>query len=474
MKKIRQSFETVQKIKRFIESEGLIDAGSHILVGLSGGADSVCLLVILHSLREELGFTMSAVHIHHGIREITADNDAKFVKNLCEELDIPIKIVRRNIPQEARETGESIEECARKIRYEEFAKEALQYEKSLIAVAHHKDDQAETVLFRIMRGTGIKGLKAMRPKNDNIIRPLLCVNRREIIDFLDREKYSYCTDETNEDVEYSRNRIRHLILPEAEKICSEAADHIAEIANEAARTDAFLEKMAHELYEKALVSDEPQQKAMDAFVLSAEDEILSQRAVKEMIGNMIHSLKDITREHVSSILNLLPQEKSASVNLPKNLLVRKEGGKLIFTIEDSEKKKNLNKEVCIKVPVPGKLLLPDGRMMENTLIEGISSSDISRNVYTKCLDYDKINPDLCIRTRQEGDFLITDSKGSHKSISRYMIDEKIPKSQRDEVYLLASGSEIYWVIGYRISESVKITETTNTILRIQVKETDNE
>lgn len=471
MKQSRKVFEIKKRIFGYIKENQLISKGDHVIVGLSGGADSVCLLVLLHDLKDELGFTMSAIHLHHGIRGESADRDADFARKMCENLDIPIDIEYRNIPGEAEKTGESIEECARRIRYEIFAEKCTQYVNGVIAVAHHLDDQAETILFRMIRGTGIKGLKAMRPKNGNIIRPLLCMGRDEIITFLNEEKISYCFDESNDDTAYSRNRIRHLMMPEAKKMCPEASLHFAEIADEAAKIDEYLDKKAHELYIDALITDEAALKIMNIDKLIMAEDIIRQRAIKEMIGSMIHSLKDITREHVESIERLLSQDKSSSVNLPKNLRVIKERNTLTFTIE---KEKECTSNICIKVDAPGKYMLPDKReVIVSSVIEEMKG-DIPRNLYTKWFDYDKIIPGLCIRTRREGDYLVTDAHGSHKSISRYMIDEKIPKSQRDKIYLLAAGSEVYWVIGYRISESIKITDKTKRIIKIEIKGEDNE
>jgi len=472
VKKDRRSYEILQKVLKVIKENSLITEGSHVIVGLSGGTDSVCLFRLLLELRDEIAFTMSAIHIHHGIREITADRDAQFVKDICEQESIPVTVIYEDIPGIVEKSGESIEECARRVRYEYFAKELLNYENGVIAVAHHIDDQAETVLFRMIRGTGVKGLKAMRVRNGSIIRPLLGLTREEITEYLSINEYKYCVDETNEDTLYSRNGIRHLVMPELNKICSQASSHIAELADEAAKIDEYLDSKAHELYEKSILEDDGKVKTFSVSVLSEDAEVIKSRAIRIIIENIIHSLKDVTRDHVDAVLSLLNKEKSSSLDLPKGISVLKEGDLLIFTVGDKDK--NENNKLYIEINGPGRYIIDENRVLDmeiESVSEGFSPP---RNLYTKWIDCDKINPDLCIRTRQEGDYLVADLKGSRKSISRYMIDEKIPKSKRDDILLLASGSEVYWVIGYRISESVKITDETVKVVKITIKEIEEQ
>lgn len=468
MREDRKSYEITQRVLAYINKNDLIFRGSHVIVGLSGGTDSVCLFRMLIELREELGISVSAIHIHHGIREVTADRDAEFVRELCEKESVPLTLIHEDIPAKVLQTGESIEECARRVRYEHFDREVKKYENSVVAVAHHIDDQAETVLFRMIRGTGIKGLKAMRGRNGYIIRPLLCLTREEILDYINYNGIDYCIDETNEDTEYSRNGIRHLVMPELDRICHQASRHISEIADEAAKIDGYLDKKASELYKEAIIEDAGKKRMLSVRILTDNDEVIITRTIRMMIGNMTQSLKDVTREHVDSVMSLLYKEKSSMVYLPKELTVLKEGDSLIFTVGNNEKK--CAKDICIGINIPGVTKIDEEKSIECEIQDNEPGIMPPRNLYTKWIDCDKIKPDLCIRTRREGDYLVADAKGSHKSISRYMIDEKIPRSLRDNVLLLASGSEVYWVIGYRISESVKITDETTKVAKITIRE----
>ena len=463
------SYACKKQVLKYIEKNQLIKGGETVIVGLSGGADSVCLLSVLKEISEELDFSLYAIHVHHGIRRETADRDEAFSRKLCGDMKIPYKAEYIDVPKEAAGSGESYEECARRLRYGIFSKEAKGFEKPLIAVAHHKDDQAETVLFRMIRGTGIKGLAAMLPKNGNIIRPLLCLSKSDILSFLLDNQMSYVSDETNEDPSYSRNRIRLNILPEAEKICDGATEHIADICEDAKRASDFIEKCAGELVARAELKGKNENiRLFKVDMLRESEEILINTALRQVIEGMIHSLKDVTREHIESIKGLLNGYEARSIDLPKGLKVRREGNELEFTVGDVLKTEE-KKPFFVEINSDGSVILPKGQELTISFDDAVKIGDIPQNLYTKWLDYDKISPGLCLRQRQEGDYLIIDGKGSKKSLKKYMVDEKIPKSRRDTIPVLARGHEIFWVLGYRISESCKVDEKTEHIIRFEIK-----
>ena len=442
----------------------------------------MCLLHILKLYASKCAdVTIEAIHVHHGIRQGSADADAEFAASYCAAIGVPIEIMYRDIPGEAAVSKETCEECARRVRYEIFNNKA-DGSHNLIAVAHHVDDQAETVLFRMVRGTGIKGLRAMMPMNGKIIRPLLCLTREEILEYLRENELSYCVDESNEDINYSRNRIRHNVMPELQKLCPDAASHIALLSQDAREADDYLSECADKLYRESLIEESEGRTVLSAAALNASRPIIIRMALRQVIDSMTHSLKDVTREHVESIAGLLNKNEASSVNLPKKMLAVKEGDRLVISIDEnaqsvvtdaddcSQNIVSVDIEYCHELDIPGEFDLPDGRRLYAEHVETPNVSDIPQNLYTKWFDYDKINPGFCVRNRREGDYIITDKAGSCKSISRYMIDAKIPKSMRDDVLLLASGSEVYWIIGYRISESAKVSESTKSTIKIEIKE----
>ena len=235
------------EIKRYIEANQLIRPGDGVLVGLSGGPDSVFLLYALHTLQARMGFTLRAVHVHHGIRGAEADRDEAFSEKLCAKLDIPFQAVHVAAPAYAAQHGLSLEEAARILRYEalEAVRQQLtQATAAWIAVAHHLDDQAETVLHNLVRGAGLRGLAGMENRRNHVIRPLLSIKREDILKWLKQYDIPYVTDSTNADPHYTRNRIRSTVLPELREINPEASAHIAHSAALLREADAFFHALA--------------------------------------------------------------------------------------------------------------------------------------------------------------------------------------------------------------------------------------
>lgn len=235
------------EIKRYIEKNQLIRPGDGVVVGLSGGPDSVFLLYALHTLQPRMDFTLRAVHVHHGIRGAEADRDEAFSEKLCAKLDIPFQAVHVAAPAYAAQHGLSLEEAARILRYEalEAARQQLtQAPAAWIAVAHHLDDQAETVLHNLVRGAGLRGLAGMENRRNHVIRPLLSIKREDILKWLKQYDIPYVTDSTNADPHYTRNRIRSTVLPELREINPEASAHIAHSAALLREADAYFHALA--------------------------------------------------------------------------------------------------------------------------------------------------------------------------------------------------------------------------------------
>ena len=195
-----------QKVLSFMKKNHMTDRGDSVLAAVSGGADSVCLLLLLHEMAAELGIKVFAFHMNHGIRGAEADRDERFVMELCERLNIPLTVAHEKVEEYAAERGLSGEEAGRILRYHHLGETAEKYQCAKIAVAHHEDDDAETVLLNLFRGSGLAGLSGIRPVRENIIRPLLCVSRKEIEGYLNEQELSWCEDSTNRENDYTRKR----------------------------------------------------------------------------------------------------------------------------------------------------------------------------------------------------------------------------------------------------------------------------
>ena len=453
----------------------MISAGDTVAAGVSGGADSVCLLYMLWELSKEMNFRLHAVHVHHGVRE-DADEDAAYVEKLCEELIIPFFLKKVDMYAYAKEKGLSPEEAGRQLRYKAF-EEVLETEIGFgkIAVAHNNNDRAETMLFHLFRGSGLKGLCGIPPVREQIIRPLLCLDRSEIEQYLAERNIAFCIDSTNDEDTYTRNKIRHHILPFAEdQICKNATAHMGETADILMETEAFLQKQTMLAYERCLMDDDL---TINLTAFREEDSFLQKRVLLLCLERVTSHRKDITKEHIEAILSLIDKDGSKELSLPYRLTVRKEYNKLIF-LQQNEKtiEKNNQIENSMEVPVcvPGEIEVPGLGIMEFQCLPEDTffckkGQIIPEKTYTKWFDYDKITKALIVRTRKTGDYLTIDKNLQKQSVKNYMMNEKIPKGERNQLFLLADGDHVLWIPGYRISQYYKVDENTKRILQVQIR-----
>lgn len=448
-----------KRILDYIRQNHLLVYGDRVVIALSGGADSVCLLVVLKELKEELGIELKSVHVHHGIRGAEADRDCAYARELSERLLVPFVCHYVDAPAYGREHNMSLEEAGRHLRYEIFEKERISFGGTKIAVAHHGDDQAETILYHLFRGSGLKGLGGIRPLRDTIVRPLLCVRRNEILAYLEEKGICYCEDSTNALTDYARNRLRLELLPAIEReINQRAIDNILHAGAMAAQADAYLESQAGSILKAHGMRQEDETGVITACgiksaVLMAEAEIVRSYIIRAMINAVSGSMKDMGCVHVESVAALLFGPSGRQVDLPYSLCAQR--GTEELWIKKKKKGRKVDNQEAFPLPELEFLVFPYKKGQE-----------IPKNGYTKWFDYDKIKCALSVRHRQTGDY-ITLSGGGRKSVKAYMIDEKIPREERGSIPLVADGSHILWIIGYRISEYYKITDDTHTVIQIQ-------
>lgn len=455
-----------QKTRLFIEKFHLLPIGSGVVIGLSGGADSVALLEVLCSLRQERDLRLAAVHVHHGIRQ-AAQEDADFCREICFEKRVAYFCEYVNVPEMAKMQGVSEEEAGRNARYHIFEEYRQKLQMDMIAVAHHQNDQAETMLFQLFRGSGLRGLSGMQPKRGNIIRPLLGVSRKEIEEYLCDKHVKYVTDETNACDQYSRNKIRHHVLPLAEEISFGAAEHMSQTAGQLREVLNYMEQQAGSFLNNYMVQTDTELKiSVDA--LAKEHMALQKMIVTEAIVRSFRSRKDITERHIDNILELLGKEGEKTIHLPNGGVVVKRYHQLIFKhiLENPECDSAVFSK--IKIEPDRTYILENGMILETRLIFDNNLENIPKNDCVKWFDYDKIIGTLFLRTREQGDFLTIRDDGARKSLQDYLVNEKVPKSERDRQLLLADGQHIVWVLGKRISAHYKVTAQTKKILEVYV------
>ncbi len=543
--------ETEKKVFAYIREQGMIAPGDRIVIGVSGGADSVCLLEMLLAYGKEAALELAVVHVNHGLRK-EAGEDAGYVEELCRRNNLPFFLTQADVRGVALEEKCSEEDAGRRIRYRAFRQAAGQLGGGKVAVAHNSNDNAETMLFHLFRGSGLKGLSGIAPvRRDQdglvILRPILCLERQEVEAYLHERGISWCTDSTNEGDGYCRNRIRHHILPYAEQeVSAGAVAHMLQTAMQLQvaesylkeQTEAALRRCAGDLdagAETAVAGPagaaEAGETAGPADAAGAGEmagpagkrksgaagcqvdveeflgfhEALRGRMLLKLITDLSPTGKDISALHVRDVLSLFEKEGNRSVSLPFGIRARRQYGQVVLERAEAggalkakrppEGKRPTESEslgpLPVEVPLTEALfwtpVLADlgdlGKMEFSAFFmheAGQEKSPLSarlkktgelpQNQYTKWFDYDKMEERAVIRFRARGDFLtIADRAGKavHKSVKDYMITEKIPRHFRDRIPLVAFGSHILWLVGFRISESFKVREDTERVLQVK-------
>ena len=458
----------LKKVRDYMREHEMTAPGDAVIVALSGGADSVCLLTVFKQLATP-EFLLRAVHVHHGIRGAEADRDEAFAQKLCESLSVPLCVAYCHVPAYAAEHGLSEEEAGRILRYQVLEKEAGKWEQELpagsrvkIALAHHRDDNAETILHHLLRGSGLTGLAGIRPVQGRRIRPLLCVGREEIRAYLEAGHISWCEDSTNQSPDYTRNRIRSQVLPLLKTAVNEQAEeHILQAGQIIGQADAYLRQQAEEIWQEAVCGREEDLAAIPLTAFARQPEILKTYLIRHMLDQLHPGWKDIGSRHFTAIAELAGKPVGSRLDLPGGLMART-GYETLEIVRKAEREVSVKTESGADGEIHGRQTVPELHM---TVFSRQKDQEIPKNQYTKWFDYDKIKGTLSVRTRRTGDYLILPSGGS-KTIARYMIDEKIPKEKREQILLLAEGSHVLWVVGFRISEYYKIEEHTENILQV--------
>lgn len=456
----------VNKVINTINKYNMIQYGDNVIVGLSGGADSVCLLWILNFLKKDLGIKLTAIHVHHGIRGQAADEDVLFAESFCQELNIPLEVVYRDIKEEAKRLRISEEEAGRKARYEIFGKRSIELGEAKIALGHHQNDQAETILFNVIRGSGLKGLGGIRPSRDLIIRPLIKCTRSEIESYCNENNLTYQEDETNQLLVYTRNKIRQELIPYIEKnLNPNFVNQMSNMSELLQEEEAYLEQQALAFYKRHSNKNNKADVCFDVNQLLNTHCVIRKRVYRKAIMDMGIALKDFEYKHINIIEDLLNKKTGKRVDLPYGVFVEKVYNELCFKIKKEYKKPWLH----TIDKGNGTFYINEAKgTFELRVLQNENISEIPRNNYTKWFDYDKIKSNyLTVRNRQDGDYIYLKGLNGKKKLKDFFIDLKVPRDERNHIPLLVDHDELIWVIGYRISEMYKVTDETTRILEVK-------
>ena len=452
-----------KKLRMFIEKHQMIRENDRVIAGVSGGADSMCLFWNLLELKRELSFEFAVVHVNHMLRGQEADDDESFVKTCCAAQGVVCKVYSFPVEDIAKQEKLSLEEAGRKMRYHAFEAFAQEWGADKIALAHHQNDLAETMLYHMARGTGIGGLGSLRPVRNSVIRPLLCMNREEIEQYLEDRQLSYRTDRTNLEMDYTRNKIRHQVLPALSTgINEKTVEHMASLAEDVEEIQDYLQEVTERLC-SCLVRREANRLILSGDILR-EKPLFQRCVVQRCLERAAGTRKDFTRVHIMDVLELFQKESGKSLNLPYDIMVSHTYGELWFEKRKAQKE---HEWAMQKIDRSGAVQYGEYRL-ECEIIEK-DEKRIPQKSYTKWIDYDKINTVLTVRTRLPGDYIVINENGGRKKLKDYFIDNKIPREKRDRIVLIADGSEIVWIVGYRLSHRYMIRENTRKILQLGIK-----
>lgn len=458
----------LDKIKRYVAEWQMLTSEDCVIVGVSGGADSVCLLLVLLELKKEMGFDVVAVHVNHGLRGTYADADEAYVKRFCEERQVPVETFFVDVDAVSKERKQSTEEAGREVRRECFEKVRTKYNGTKIALAHHQNDNAETFLFRLARGTGLKGLGGMAPVKDEYIRPLLCVDREEIERYLKEQDAVYCTDASNASNEYSRNRIRNQIIPPmVNGVNSRAITHINRTMENMREIFDYLEKQA-EGYADHCVKQTEQGYVIQAEGYRLVPSVLQGLLIKAVMSHVCGKEKDLEEIHVKHIEDLFDKQTGRKIDLPYEMEAWRvyDGVEICLRKEwqNAEKEEfffDLKNQAATFQWENHKISC---RILNKMQIDG----ETLEKSHTKWFDCDIIKHGITIRTRRQGDYITIHPDGRTQKIKTYFINEKIPKEERDNILLVADGNHVLWIVGYRVNCAYQVNQNTKCVLEIHI------
>ena len=470
----------LKTVEKTIYAHGMLKPKDSVIIGVSGGPDSVALLNILFKLAPHLSLILGVAHLNHCLRQNDSDKDAEFVESVAATFDLPCYVQKRNVRRYQREHKLSLEEAARRVRYEFLEQIANTYQYDKIALGHHADDNAELVLMNLLRGTGTLGLSGIPPKRgEKIIRPMIRIKRSDIMDFLDQNQLKCVFDRTNADTRHLRNRVRHDLIPMLKTAynpnISEMLNRLSSIVRS---EEEWIEDLVQPFFEKAVLRIRQSQIELSVPVLNRYHKALQRRIVRLALSKAKGDLRRIGFANIDSAIDLLVKKSSfGKIDLPAGIRIQRDQDTVhIFRAQrlatddhrDSEGRGAFSFEYQIETfePVFIKEIKAHIRFSEM----GIENTPDYRctGQYANFFDKDALNLPLVLRNFRPGDaFRPLGVKGTQK-LKKFFIDKKVPRKERLKCPILLSCGKIIWVVGHRIDESVKVTPATKNVLKVEL------
>jgi tRNA(Ile)-lysidine synthase len=473
----------IRRLGQELLEEGLIEKDDRVVVAVSGGPDSMALLHLLRELNGTLDWSLrlDVAHLNHRIRGEDADEDAAFVQAAADGLQLPCTVETRDIPAMASERGLAVEETGRQERYAFFGRVALQTGSNVVALAHHADDNAETILHRIIRGTGLRGLSGIphsralsASSGVRIIRPLLRWRRAQIMEYVNNSGIAYRDDATNASDEIMRNRIRNRVLPMLEQdINPQAREALIRLGEQAEWLEEFLRETVQRTFETLIISRNDRELVLNADALARKSRIVQAELVRLGYRSLGLGEQDLSFAHLVSVLDLIADPASGKqAVLPNGLTLQKRYHQLTFSLPIEESRETIAPEIAVNLP--GVTVLPIRRLEIECAIQEVTEKDIPdlRRAATRLeeyIDFEAVRPPLVVRKRRPGDRFFPLGAPGSKKLSDFLTSTKVDPREREKIAVLCDHLGPIWIIGHRIDDRVKMTALTRRVLRLKAR-----
>jgi tRNA(Ile)-lysidine synthase len=471
--------DLLPRVREFVRQHELIAPADRVLAAVSGGSDSIALVHLLRDLERAGNLHLAGVaHFNHQLRP-SADNDERFVAEVAAALGLPFIVDREDVAARAARERRSLEDAARAARHEFFERARLAAGADVVALGHTRDDQAETVLLRLTRGAGPRGLSGMHPKNGRIVRPLLGCRRHELRAWLEDRRLTFVEDETNADVSIPRNRVRAELLPLLETrfnpgVVDVLADQ-ADVARElSAWTDAMVAALESRSVRRSTTADGAMVREIDAGAVRHAPRAL-QRALIWRVMSDVAGARPIAFNHVDAALRLIEDDGDTRIDFPGQRLERI-GAAVVLTgrVAGAEGRAPVEVSNLFRFPlsIPGEVALPDGSIVSaeaaGRAVSATAGNDASKD--TALVRSDLCHGSLAVRNRRPGDRFRPVGLGGQKKLQDYFVDRKVARNRRDAVPLVVDATDrIVWVAGFGIDEAFRVTDPAQAVIILKFK-----
>lgn len=479
--KLRNHDGLIRRCEKTIREAGMINPGEAVLIGVSGGPDSVALLHVLIALSSFHNYRLGIAHLNHGLRGAEAERDAQFAESLAKKHHLPYYLEKKDLIAEKNFSGWSLEEAGREARYRFFHRIAEECGYDHIAVGHHREDDAELILMNLIRGSGPTGIGGIRPVGKTrVIRPLIHAARDEILDFLHSREIEYVYDHTNDDTVFRRNHVRRHLIPSLKKYNPRIVETLNRLG-EVLRTESqWIDSITESLLGEMIIERNPQMLVIQREMVDGLHMALRRRVIRRAIMEVKGDLRRIGFSHIDAIITLVGNDrKTAQIDLPDRVRVVRDNSRLILAREKKSLRSpdlsgrrrfltdfeyRITREQAESTEI--RIREINSRMTLTRMPrEALASLPVGKStaVDWECLDFP-----LLIRNAQPGDrFIPLGMRGTQK-LKSFFINNKVPETVRGRIPLVVSGQRIIWIAGFRIDERVRISGATENILKIDL------